>query len=42
MSTYVKDFHGYIADVPIAYFTRCDKRRFTFDKLFCSNWLTVQ
>lgn len=22
-----------IADVPIAYFTRCDKRRFTFDKL---------
>lgn len=33
MATYVKDFKGYIADVPIAYFTRCDKRRFTFDKL---------
>lgn len=34
MSTYVKDFNGYIADVPKAYFTRCgDKRRFTFDKL---------
>ena len=33
MATYVKDFRGYIADVPKAYFTRCDKRRFTFDKL---------
>ena len=33
MATYVKDFKGYIADVPIAYFKRCDNRRFTFDKL---------
>lgn len=33
MATYVKDFKGYIADVPIAYFKRCDDRRFTFDKL---------
>lgn len=33
MATYVADFRGYIADVPVAYFKRCDDRRFTFDKL---------
>lgn len=33
MSTYVADFKGFIADVPIAYFKRCDNRRYVFDKL---------
>ena len=33
MATYVKDFNGYIADVPRLWFKRCDGRVFYFDEL---------
>lgn len=33
MATYVKEFNGYIADVPRLWFKRCDKRIFYFDEL---------
>ena len=33
MATYVKDFGGYIADVPRLWFKRCDGRVFYFDEL---------
>lgn len=33
MATYVKEFNGYIADVPRLWFKRCDGRMFYFDEL---------
>lgn len=33
MATYVKEFQGYIADVPRMWFKRCDGRIFYFDEL---------
>jgi len=33
MATYVKEFNGYIADVPRLWFKRCDGRVFYFDEL---------
>lgn len=33
MATYVKDFQGYIADVPKMWFRRCDGKMFYFDEL---------
>lgn len=33
MPKYVKEFNGYIADVPRMWFKRCDKRIFYFDEL---------
>lgn len=33
MATYVKEFNGYIADVPRMWFKRCDGRIFYFDEL---------
>lgn len=33
MATYVKEFNGYVADVPRLWFKRCDGRVFYFDEL---------
>ncbi len=33
MATYVKSFNGYIADVPLLWFKRCDGKIFYFDEL---------
>ena len=33
MAQYVKEFNGYIADVPKMFFKRCDGHVFVFDEL---------
>lgn len=37
MSTYVPAYKGYIADVPVVWFKRCDGKIFYFDEITQAN-----